>query len=84
MADFENLTIHIGKVAEDRWLAATGRSPYFCFEAPSQEEVKKLAQDGLRFYREVLNKHGGSLPRDAAPVTFNATEKVSANNLIAA
>jgi predicted RNase H-like HicB family nuclease len=88
MADFEKLIVHIGPLAEGRWLAATATAPYFCFEAASEKEVKQVVRRALRFFDQTLAKHNGSLPNPEfhvkERVSFAPTERVSAKELLAA
>lgn len=48
------LNIYTGKI-EGRYVAATGRSPYFYFEADSEEAALALAKRALAFYKNALS-----------------------------
>jgi len=86
MTNINELIIHLKKQRSGSWIAATGTSPYFYFEASSEREVRLLAARGLRFYTRTLELHGGELPRE--PVTFedfaDNTHTVKASELLAA
>jgi predicted RNase H-like HicB family nuclease len=75
MTELKDLTIHIGELAPGRWVAATGRSPYFCVEADSEAAVKKLAKEAIGFYAGVLKKHDGALPMPKTPFTSKITAR---------
>ncbi len=44
------IEIHIAPTSAKTWVAATASSPYFCFEADSQEAALDLAKHAVRFY----------------------------------
>lgn len=48
----KNSSIHIGEVEPGRWIAATGQSPYFCFEAKSEAALIKRVKEAVAFCRE--------------------------------
>jgi hypothetical protein len=45
-----NIELYITPTKADTWIAATAKSPYFCFEAGSREGVIELASQAARFY----------------------------------
>lgn len=44
--------IHVGPIAENRWLAATLEAPYFCLEAESREALFAKTKRALAFCRD--------------------------------
>jgi predicted RNase H-like HicB family nuclease len=55
MTEFKDLKISIGNKGST-WIAATGRSPYFCFVAESREAVLAKARGALEFYCLALKR----------------------------
>ena len=82
MTDLSKLTIHIGQLKSGEWIAATGSSPYFYVEAPSEEGVKQLAKQAIGFYQSVLSENGGTLPTHKEVGPF--TSSITAGELVAA
>lgn len=85
MTNLDDLKVHIGRLAPDRWLAATGSAPYFCLEAKTEEEVVKLAARAIRFYQKTIAANGGVMPTsDASVGAPHFTRTIQARELIAA
>jgi hypothetical protein len=76
MTALADLKIYTGKI-EGRYVVATGRSPYFYFEADTEEGARDLARRALAFYRRALDKHDGHIPSP----TF--TDSIKAKELVA-
>lgn len=76
MGDLNKLVVHIGQLKSGRWVAATGRSPYFCVEAESEDAVKQLASRALEFYDRASQTR--------ASAEFSFTSKITARELVAA
>ena len=83
-----NQTIYFKEVAPGRWLAATGVSPYFCFEGESQDAVFSLAARALAFHSGAKNEVQPQLEahreRTRAIPTFDNKHTISARELAAA
>ena len=77
MTDIQNLVVHLGQLKSGKWIAATGRSPYFCIEANSEDDAKRLAREAIAFYERALRS------RDQQP-TVSFTSKVTVEELVAA
>jgi predicted RNase H-like HicB family nuclease len=73
MTNLADLVIHTGKI-EGRYVAATGRSPYFYFEAETEEGALDLARRALVFYERTLAKHDGRIPSPAFTGSIKAKE----------
>lgn len=76
MGDLNKLVVHLGRLTDGKWVAATGCSPYFCVEADTEDKVKALAKEALAFYERALGR------RTTAGFAF--TSKVTAKELVAA
>lgn len=55
MTDIANLPIWL-KTNGQKWLAATGRAPYFCLVAESEGAIEDLATRALHFYEQAADK----------------------------
>jgi predicted RNase H-like HicB family nuclease len=80
MTNLADLNIYTGKIA-GRYIVATGRSPYFYFEADSEEAALDLAKRALAFYEGALSKHDSNEPELLASRTF--TSRIKAKDLAA-
>lgn len=62
MTNLAKLNIYTIQTGQ-KWVAATNRSPYFCFEAETEDEARAKAKRALRFYetasRVTDETHGG-------------------------
>ena len=76
MIDISDLTISYGNIG-GRFVAATGRSPYFFVEADTEKGALDLAARALAFYERVAARHGGQIP---SPFTGS----IQAKELVAA
>ncbi len=74
-----DLTIHV-TTKSGSWYAATGVSPFFCFEGPTEKSVLDKARKALRFYHSIPE------PDEKCPDTprFETTNRVRASELEAA
>ncbi len=81
MTNLADLNIYTGKI-EGRYIAATGRSPYFYFEADSEEAALSLAKRALTFYKNALSNLETN---QAKPIpSRNFTRSIKAKALVAA
>ncbi|MDB5641568.1 MAG: hypothetical protein JWN07_885 [Hyphomicrobiales bacterium] len=44
-----NITLHTAQI-ENGWVAATDASPYFCFQAETEQQVLAKARSALSFF----------------------------------
>jgi predicted RNase H-like HicB family nuclease len=81
MTEFKDLKIWTqtnGKV----WAAATGKSPYFCFVASTQEAALAEAKKALKFYCSAPTRgEEQRLAREAEAQKFELKENVQAKEL---
>jgi len=54
-ARIERLKVTVGKIGR-RWIIARDRSPKFCFEGRSSDEVKATASRAIKYYRKVQTR----------------------------
>ena len=45
--------VHVGLTDEGKFLASSADSPYFCFEADTEEGAVKMAEEALNFFHGV-------------------------------
>ena len=78
--NLQNLVVFTGK-AHGKWVAATNRAPFFCFEADTEKEALKLASDALKFYTATQPQKDQSF---AGFESFEPANRVRASELAAA
>lgn len=52
MNNIDNLKFSIGPFGDNRWLALSFHSPYFCFEAESEEALLAVCKKAVAFCRK--------------------------------
>lgn len=55
MRNLDDLLVYFANV-DGKWLAATGRAPFFCLAGSSESEVTAKAKQALAFYRNATSK----------------------------
>ncbi|WP_349369193.1 hypothetical protein [Salinarimonas sp.] len=81
MTNLSDLNVYTIKTGQ-KWVAATNRSPYFCFEADTRDEALAKAKRALAFYETALRMQdgvNGGRERRAA-----GWQKMTAEELVAA
>ena len=79
MENIDNLTIYTSD-AHGKWVAATGRAPYFCFEAETEVAALALATAAIKFYRTAVL----CADKPFKTESFNPKNRVLASELVAA
>lgn len=49
MPTIANLTVYTSQV-HGKWVAATARAPFFCFEADTEDKALEIAASALKFF----------------------------------
>jgi hypothetical protein len=79
MKNIDDLKFYIGPYGENRWLALSQNSPYFCFEADSEEALEAKCRKALAFLRKAYLEPEGIGGRKTQP--FRPTKIRSAKEL---
>jgi len=82
MNNIDNLKFSIGPFGDNRWLALSFHSPYFCFEAESEEALLAVCKKAVAFCRKAaahIEDSGSNRERRTQP--FRPTKVISAKEL---
>ncbi len=78
MNNIDDVKFHIGPFGDNRWLALSYCSPYFCFEAESERALFAKCRKALAFCRKAAS-HFEERERGVQP--FLPTKVISAREL---
>jgi len=78
MNNLENVKFYVGPYGHNRWLALSYRSPYFCFEAESEDALLTKCKRALAFCRRAA---AYITDRERAVQPFRPTRVISAREL---
>ena len=76
-----SLKIYVSTTPDGKFFAATNQSPYFCFEAESEEAVLEKAKNGLAFYVGARAEHRASPTTEQTVTQFIPSRVVTSEDL---
>jgi hypothetical protein len=82
MRNIDDLKFYTGPFGDNRWLALSFHSPYFCFEAESEEALLVKCKKAVTFCRKALSHIRESEDnRERKTPPFRPTKVISAKEL---
>jgi len=80
MTNIEDLKFYTGQYGDSRWLALSFHSPYFCFEAESEQALFAKCRKALAFCRKAA-AHFEAIKRERQTQPFRPTRVISVKEL---
>ena len=81
---FGDISIYLAETEHGTFLAATNKSPYFCFEAETEGAIIALVTNALRFYHANINVRVTSTTQRPTVTRFLPQRIIDSRDLLSA